>query len=78
MDICRECGLEVNKEKSNILIFNMGEKPEEIEGSKVAESIKYLGIEIEGKRNMFKKQRKSMIKKAERLSNIAYSVIAES
>ena len=63
MEICRECGLEINKEKSNIPIFNMEDKPEEIEGIKVTESIKYLGIEIEGKKNMFKKQRKNMIKK---------------
>ena len=38
-------------------------EPEEIEGIKVTESIKYLGTEIEGKKNMFKKQRESMIKK---------------
>ena len=56
----------------------MEDKPEEIEGIKVTESIKYLGIEIEGKKNMFKKQRKSMIKKAEKLSNMTYSVIAKS
>ena len=78
MKICRECGLEINKDKSNILIFNMEDKPEEIEGIKVTESIKYLGIEIEGKKNMFKKQRKSMIEKAEKLSNMTYSVIAKS
>ena len=30
MEICRECGLEINKDKSNILIFNMEDKPEEI------------------------------------------------
>ena len=66
MEICRECDLDINKDKSNILIFNMEDKPEEIEGIKVTESIKYLGIEIERKKNMFKKQRKSMIKKAEK------------
>ena len=42
--ICKECGLEINKEKSNILIFNMVDKPEEIEGIKVTESIKYLWV----------------------------------
>ena len=55
MEICRECGFEVNKDKSNVLIFNMEDKPEEIDGIKVTESIKYLGIEIEGKKNMIKK-----------------------
>ncbi|XP_068218538.1 golgin subfamily A member 6-like protein 6 [Palaemon carinicauda] len=56
----------------------MKEKPEEIEGIKVTDSIKYLGIEIEGKRNMFKKQKKKMMEKAEKLANLTYSIIAKS
>ena len=63
IEVCSESGLEINKNKSNILIFNMKESPEEIEGIKVADSIKYLGIELEGKRNMFAKHKKNMIKK---------------
>ena len=58
MKICRECGLEINKDKSNILIFNMEDKPEKIEGIKVTENIKYVGIEIEGKRNIQKAKEK--------------------
>ena len=56
----------------------MENKPEEIEGIQVKESIKYLGVEIEGKRNMFMKQKSNMIKKAEKLSNMTYSIIAKS
>ena len=78
IEVCGDCGLEINKDKSNIIIFNMKDKPAEIEGIKVTESIKYLGLEIEGKRNMFAKQKKNMIRKAEKLANMAYSVIAKS
>ena len=78
LEICTECGLEINKDKSNIIIFNMENKPEEIEGIQITESIKYLGVEIEGKRNMFMKQKSNMIKKAEKLSNMTYSIIAKS
>ncbi|XP_068205143.1 DNA repair protein RecN-like [Palaemon carinicauda] len=53
-------------------------KPEEIEGIKVTDIIRYLGIEIEGKRNMFKKQKKKMMEKAEKLANLTYSIIAKS
>ena len=34
VEICRECGLDINKEKSNILIFNMVDKSEEISNRK--------------------------------------------
>ena len=39
------------------MIFNMKEQPEQIEGIKVVDRIKYLGIEIDNKRNYFKTQR---------------------
>ena len=35
------------------MIFNMKEQPEQIEGIKVVDKIKYLGIEIDNKRNYF-------------------------
>ena len=36
----REFGLEINREKSNILIFNMKEQPDELMGIQVVQSIK--------------------------------------
>lgn len=41
-----ECGPEINKLKSNIIIFNMKEKINEIEGIKISNKLKYLGITI--------------------------------
>ena len=49
-DKSRNFGLEINREKSNILIFNMKEQPDELMGIQVVQSIKYLGIEINNKR----------------------------
>ena len=46
MQISREFGLEINKENSNIIIFNMEQQPDTIENIKVVNKIKYLGIEI--------------------------------
>ena len=57
IQVSREFGLEINKEKRNVMIFNMKDKPEQIEGIKVVDRIKYLGIEIDNKMNYFKTQR---------------------
>lgn len=39
----RKYGLEVNKQKSNIIVSNMNEKPQEMAGIKVSDKLKYLG-----------------------------------
>ena len=72
IQVSREFGLEINKEKSNVMIFNMKEQPEQIEGIKVVDRIKYLGIEIDNKRNYFKTQRIKIIEKARKLANMTY------
>lgn len=56
----------------------MKEQPENIENIKVTEKIKYLGLEIDNKRNYFKSQKKNIMEKAQRLANVTYSVIAKS
>ena len=45
--ISRTFGLEINKTKSNIMIFNLKEQPEYIGDIEVVSKIKYLGIEID-------------------------------
>ena len=77
-DIGEKCGLEINKDKSDIIIYNMKEKPEEIAGIRVRENIKYLGVTLDDKKNMFKTQKKKMIENTRRLGNMAYSVINKS
>ena len=76
--ICEEYGLQINKEKSNILTYNIQHEENEIEGIKIVESIKYLGVTIDNKRNMFKTQKRQMIEKAEKLANLTYPIIAKS
>ena len=76
--ISNECGLDINKKKSNIIIYNMKEAPNNIENIQVTNSIKYLGIIVENTRNMFKTQKNNMIEKAQKMANVTYSVIAKS
>ena len=57
------------------MIFNMKEQPEQIEVIKVVDRIKYLGIEIDNKRNYFKTQRIKILEKARKLANMRYAVI---
>ena len=74
----KEYGLEINKQKSNIIIFNMPEKPENIKGISVRDRIKYLGITINDKKNCFQVQKEEMFSKARRLANMTYNVIEKS
>ena len=76
--IAKDYGLEINKEKSSILIFNNKNQPNEIEGIKTAKEMKYLGIWIEDKRDIFKKHKETKLKLAQKLSNTTYSVINRS
>ena len=72
IQISWEFGHEINKEKSNVMIFNMKEQPEQIEGMKVVDGIKYLTFEIDNKRNYFKTQRIKILEKAKILANMTY------
>ena len=56
----------------------MKEQPEHIEGIKVVDRIKYLGTEIDNKRNYLKIQRIKIIEKARKLANMTYAVIEKS
>ena len=78
IDISKKCGLDINKEKSNIIICNMKEQPDSIEDIKVTDKIKYLGLDIDNKRTYFKSQKENILEKAQRLANVTYSVIAKS
>ena len=78
MQISREFGLEINKEKNNIIIFNIEQQPDTIEYIKVVNKIKYLGIEIDNKRNYFKTQRQNMLTKARKMANPTYCIIEKS
>ena len=76
--IANECGLSINKNKSNILIFNSKIQPEEIEGIPVTKNITYLGVIIQNKKDCYKQHKIESIKKAKKYSNLMPVVIAKS
>ena len=78
MHIAGDCGLSLNKEKSNILAYNVRNPPEEIEEIKLTENIKYLGTTISNKRNCFRDHKEQIIERAYRFSNQTASVAARS
>ncbi len=77
-DIAKSCGLEINKKKSNVLIFNTKDQPDEIGGIPVSTKINYLGVTIQNKRDCFKLHRTDSINKAKKYSNLMPAVIARS
>ena len=78
IEISRKFGLEINKEKSNVLIFNLEQQPDTIENIKVVDKIKYLGLEIDNKKNYFKTQRQHILEKAKKMANLTYCIIEKS
>ena len=68
MNIAEECGMNINKDKSNIMIFNHKEKIHEdnIEGIQITDTINYLGVTIQNKRDCFKKHAIEQMNKARR------------
>ena len=71
-------GLHINKDKSNVLIYNNSEGIEDVDDIKVVHKIKYLGLMISDGQDIFKDQKEEMINKASRYANLTYSVIAKS
>ena len=68
--ISREYGLEINSEKSCVMIFNVREQPEQLCNIKVVHKMKYIGIVIDNKINYFKTQRGGNIHNARKMANI--------
>ena len=56
----------------------MKEQATDLEEIQIINKIQYLGVEINNKRNCFKSQRLNILKKAKKMSNITYSIIAKS
>lgn len=55
-EVSKKCGLDMNVVKSSISIYNLIDRPEEIEGIGVKKELKYLGVEVINERNIFKNQ----------------------
>merc|ERR1712240_985564 len=71
----RKYGLELNKEKSSILVYNNKENIEEIDGIKVVNKTKYLGLTIDNERDIFKSQKMDLMDRAGKAASRTYSVI---
>ena len=68
----------IKRKVATVLIFNMKDKPQEIAGIRISNTVKYLGITINDTKNLFKEHKRLMIEKAIRMANITYSVVARS
>ena len=77
-EVSKTYGLHINVEKSSALIYNNSDGVKEIEGIKVVDKVKYLGLTLSEGKDIFKEQKEDMINKAKKLSNLTYSVIARS
>ena len=68
-------GIQLNEQKSQCILFNTKEKCEKISNIEVVEKLKYLGVIVQAKRNVFEGQKNEMIKKIKRLNVMTNSVI---
>ena len=55
MRVGREYGLEINKEKSKVLVYKGREEYEEVGGIEVVKKFKYLGLIIDDDEDIYKK-----------------------
>ena len=62
--ITKDCGLSTNKNKSNIIIFNIKSQPVYIEDILITTTITYLGVNICNNQNCYKLQRIEATKRA--------------
>ena len=77
-EVSRTFGLEINESKSKILIYKGRTGEKEIEGIKVVNSIKYLGVEVGNERDIFRGHREKVLKLAEGRATQVNGVIGTS
>ena len=76
IEVAGECGLKINKGKSNVLLFyHHGIRLEEVGGKIVSNTIRYLGADIGDSIMCFREYRKGKIQLEERIANLTFSVI---
>ena len=63
-DIAQDCGLSINKAKSNILIYDSKEQPDHIEGKPVTNKMNCLGVTVQNKKDCFKLHKEECLNKA--------------
>ena len=71
--------MNINKGKSNVLLFNHdGIRLEVVRAIRVSNIIRYLGADMGDSRICFREHRKGKIQLAERMANLTFSVISKS
>ena len=77
-NIAKDCGLSINKNKSNIITFNINNQPEYIEDIPITTSITYLGVNIHNKKDCHKLQRTEATRREKKDSSMMSAIIAKS
>ena len=77
-NIATEMGMRINRDKSVVLLFNSEERVIDIEGIKVEDTMKYLGVTVKNIKDCFKAHKEQKIKTSKLFSNMTYSVIQKS
>ena len=77
-DVSGKFGLQINRDKSAVMIYNSREQPEHIANIPVIKQIKYLGVSVTNKRKLFKEHTSAMIQKAQRLANMTFGITQKS
>ena len=77
-EVSKKYGLEINYEKSKVIVYNRKEDFENIGGIEVGNELKYLGVTITDKRNMFNKYSENQLIKGKKLENLTFSMIESS
>ena len=67
-DSAYACGLEINKDKSFVMIYNQTTNAENLHGIKITNEIKNLGVTITNKRRCFENYKKEKTTEARKLS----------
>ena len=77
-NIAKYCGLSINKNKSNRIIFNSNNQPEYIEDIPITTSITYLGVNTHNKKDCHKVQRTEATKREKKYSSMMPAIIHKS
>ena len=77
-EISKFFGLEINEKKSQVMIYKGKTQEKEIEGIEIVDKIKYLGLNIGNKKDIFKAQKKDMLDRAKWRMRETHSVIEKS
>ena len=75
----QDYGLRINRAKNVCMVFNVGEGEQEdrLGGVEVVQNMKYLGVEVEARRDCFGGNSRKKIGLAEKMANVTYSMIAK-